>query len=199
MMLALAYPRHLRGACSFLPIDPYHVPTGRYGLPLPARTPRCLGPAGERHSEPESGDAEPMRGRVKRCLGALLEARRGPSGDVSAASGRKHRHEGEKEPNEEAGAMTEEMVERRRRVAMIKQGARSTNGGRSYLLPGLWACRLAAGLTQRQLAEAIGGTQTTVRKLERQARGAYPRTIRRLCEALGVAPEDLICGGGAKQ
>lgn len=92
--------------------------------------------------------------------------------------------------------MTEEIAERRRRVAMIKQGARSVNGGRSYLLPGLWACRLAAGLTQRQLAEAIGGTQATVRELERQARGAYPCTVGRLYRALGVAPEDLLCGGG---
>ncbi|MDP9437622.1 MAG: helix-turn-helix transcriptional regulator [Actinomycetota bacterium] len=95
--------------------------------------------------------------------------------------------------------MSEEMAKRRRRVAMIKQGARSVNGGRSYLLPGLWACRLAAGLTQRQLAEAIGGTQSTVRELERQERGAYPGTVARICRAFGVAPEDLLCGGGAQQ
>ena len=124
-----------------------------------------------------------------------MEARREPSGDISAASGRKHRHEGEKEPNEEAGASAEEMAERRRRVAMQRRGARSVNGGRSYLLPGLWACRLAAGLTQRQLAEAMGGTQNTVRELERQARGSYPNTVGRLCGALGVAAEDLLCGG----
>ena len=95
--------------------------------------------------------------------------------------------------------MTEEMAERRRKVAMIKRGARSVNGGRSYLLPGLWACRLAAGLTQRRLAEAIGGTQNTVRELERQARGAYPSTVGRLCQALGVAAEDLLCGGGMEK
>ena len=90
--------------------------------------------------------------------------------------------------------MPEERAERRRRVAAIRRGATSANAGRSYLLRGLWACRLAAGLTQRQLAGMIGGNAATVRALERGRRGAYPRTLVRLCEALGVAPEDLLCG-----
>ena len=85
--------------------------------------------------------------------------------------------------------------ERRRQIYAIKKGARSLNGGRSYLLQGLWACRQAAGLTQRQLAETMGSSRTTVRKLERLSRGAYPKTIRRLCGVLGVTPEDLLCGG----
>jgi transcriptional regulator with XRE-family HTH domain len=63
----------------------------------------------------------------------------------------------------------------------------------------LWACRLAAGLTQRQLAEMIGGNAAGVRALERGRRGAYVSTIRKLCEALGVAPEDLLCGDDAEQ
>jgi DNA-binding Xre family transcriptional regulator len=95
--------------------------------------------------------------------------------------------------------MPEKRIERQRHVAAIKKGARSLNGGRSYLLQGLWACRQAAGLTQRQLAEAMGSSQTTVRKLERLSRGAYPKTIQRLCMALGVTPEDLLCGGSDKQ
>ncbi len=95
--------------------------------------------------------------------------------------------------------VTEDIAERSRRVAAIKRAAKSTNNGRSYLLPGLWVCRLAAGLTQRQLAEAIGGTQSTVRELERQERGAYPGTIGRLCRAFGVLPEDLLRGGGTEQ
>ena len=52
--------------------------------------------------------------------------------------------------------MNDKKTERSRRVAAIKETAKSTNGGRSYLLRGLWACRLAAGLTQRELADAIG-------------------------------------------
>ena|SRR5215210_3244303 len=95
--------------------------------------------------------------------------------------------------------MQQQRTERHRQVAAIKKGARSLNGGRSYLLQGLWACRQAAGLTQRQLAEMLGSSQTTVRKLERLRRGAYPGTIQRLCKALGVTPEDLLCGGIDKQ
>jgi DNA-binding XRE family transcriptional regulator len=90
--------------------------------------------------------------------------------------------------------MPEERTERHRQIRAIKKEARSLNGGRSYLLQGLWACRQAAGLTQRQLAQLMGGSQTTVRKLERQSRGAYPKTIQSLCRALGVTPEDLLCG-----
>lgn len=95
--------------------------------------------------------------------------------------------------------MPHERTERHRQVEAIKKEARSLNGGRSYLLQGLWACRQAAGLTQRQLAGMMGSSQTTVRKLERLSRGAYPRTIQRLCRALGVTPEDLLCEGSDKQ
>jgi DNA-binding Xre family transcriptional regulator len=94
----------------------------------------------------------------------------------------------------EVRGMNDEKTERSRQVAAIKETAKSTNGGRSYMLKGLWACRLAAGLNQRQLAEAMGSTQATVGQLERGDRGAYPKTIMRLCECLGVAPEDLLSG-----
>lgn len=95
--------------------------------------------------------------------------------------------------------MHEEKTERHRQIAAIKKEARSLNGGRSYLLQGLWACRQAAGLTQRQLAKKMGSSQTTVRKLERLSRGAYPKTIQRLCDVLGVTTEDLLCGDRDKQ
>src|SRR5215218_9572744 len=103
----------------------------------------------------------------------------------------------ETNPNgREVRGMTNKREGRRRSVAIIKETAKSTNGGRSYLLWGLWACRLAAGLTQRELADAMGGSQATVGLLERGCRGAYLGTIARLCEALGVAPEDLLSGNG---
>jgi ribosome-binding protein aMBF1 (putative translation factor) len=99
------------------------------------------------------------------------------------------------ERREEVKTMVEKEIERRRQISAIKKVARSLNGGRSYLLQGrVWACRQAAGLTQRQLAETMGSSQTTVRKLERLSRGAYPKTIRRLCEVLGLIPQDLLCG-----
>lgn len=90
--------------------------------------------------------------------------------------------------------MNEKKEEQHRQVTAIKKEAKSVNSGRSYLLLGLWACRLAAGLTQRELARAIASNQATVRELERERRGAYMSTIRKLCGALGVAPEDLLCG-----
>jgi len=92
-----------------------------------------------------------------------------------------------------------ERTERHRQIRAIKKEAKSLNGGRSYLLQGLWACRQAAGLTQRQLAESMGSSQSTVRKLEQQSRGAYPKTIQSLCKALGVTPEVLLCGGNDKK
>ncbi len=94
--------------------------------------------------------------------------------------------------------MPEERTDRHRQVAAIKVEARSVNDGRSYLLRGLWACRLSSGLTQRQLAQRIGSTPATVRELERQRRGAYPKTVKRLCRALGVSPDDLLCRGSPK-
>ncbi|MDP9478726.1 MAG: helix-turn-helix domain-containing protein [Actinomycetota bacterium] len=66
-------------------------------------------------------------------------------------------------------------------------------------LPGLRELRRRRGLSQREVAEQAGITQGTIWQLETGRRGAYPRTIRRLCKALGVAPEDLICGRGAEQ
>ena len=90
--------------------------------------------------------------------------------------------------------MTDETEQRRHSVAIIKETAQSANNGRSYLLKGLWACRLAAGLNQHQLTQAMGSSQATVGQLECDDRGAYPKTIVRLCECLGVAPEDLLSG-----
>ncbi|MDP9439830.1 MAG: helix-turn-helix domain-containing protein [Actinomycetota bacterium] len=62
-------------------------------------------------------------------------------------------------------------------------------------LPGLRELRRMRGLSQRETAERAGITQGTVWQLETGRRGAYPRTIKRLCRALRVTPEDLICGG----
>jgi DNA-binding Xre family transcriptional regulator len=64
---------------------------------------------------------------------------------------------------------------------------------RGVLLPGLWAARVSAALSQRDLAAMIGAPQNTICKLEGQQRGAYMMTVRRLCEALRVEPGDLIC------
>jgi transcriptional regulator with XRE-family HTH domain len=65
---------------------------------------------------------------------------------------------------------------------------------RSTLLPALAAHRRKKGLTQRQLGELAGVAHTTVQRLETLQRGAYPKTLRKVATALGVAPEALLQG-----
>ncbi len=62
-------------------------------------------------------------------------------------------------------------------------------------LPGLRELRRRRGLSQREVAEMAGVMQDTISQLETERRGAYPRTIKRLCSALQAAPEDLTRGG----
>lgn len=83
-------------------------------------------------------------------------------------------------------------TERRREVQVIKKIIGPDQGGRGAYLPGLWACRLAAGLTQRKLAERAGTGSATIRQLERRDRRAQATTLRRLSEALAVSPADLL-------
>lgn len=80
----------------------------------------------------------------------------------------------------------------------IENGPLRKRDNRGAYLRGLRACRLMAALSQRDLAERIGTHQSTICALESQNRGAYPRTIRKLCEALKVEPSDLIYGGPNK-
>jgi transcriptional regulator with XRE-family HTH domain len=65
---------------------------------------------------------------------------------------------------------------------------------RSTPLAALAAHRRRRGLTQRQLGELAGVAHTTVQHLETLQRGAYPKTLRKLASALGLAPEDLLQG-----
>ena len=99
----------------------------------------------------------------------------------------------------EVGVIEEQRkAERHHRVEAIKKLGRDANG-RGLRLPGLWACRMAAGLTQRQLAMLVGTSQGTITSLETQERGAYPRTVKRLCVALDVAPSDLLSAEPAEE
>jgi transcriptional regulator with XRE-family HTH domain len=74
----------------------------------------------------------------------------------------------------------------------VENGTRRRN--RSVLLPGLRACRQSQGLTQRELGKLAGVSTGTVYRLENARRGAYPMTVRKLAEALGVAPARLVGG-----
>jgi len=87
--------------------------------------------------------------------------------------------------------------ERSREISAIKKLGRN-RPGRGVGLPGLWACRTAAGLTQRELAMLVGSSQGTITSLELMSRGAYPKTLRRLCAALKVEPVDLLCAEAAE-
>ena len=84
-----------------------------------------------------------------------------------------------------------ERTERSREISAIKKQGRDRRG-RGVPLPGLWAARTAAGLTQRELAMLVGSSQGTITSLELMSRGAYPKTLRRLCSALKVEPIDLL-------
>jgi transcriptional regulator with XRE-family HTH domain len=52
-------------------------------------------------------------------------------------------------------------------------------------------------LSQRELAEKAGLSPTTILKLEADRVGEpHPRTVRKLAEALGVDPRELVDGKG---
>jgi transcriptional regulator with XRE-family HTH domain len=52
-------------------------------------------------------------------------------------------------------------------------------------------------LSLRELEEKSGVSYNTIWRIEDGRQGAHPRTIRKLAEALGVAPSELIRGEGS--
>jgi transcriptional regulator with XRE-family HTH domain len=57
-------------------------------------------------------------------------------------------------------------------------------------VPGLVRCRMAATLSQRELAAIAGVSHVTIARLE-GGHDAHPRTVRKLAEALAVKPAEL--------
>lgn len=55
--------------------------------------------------------------------------------------------------------------------------------------------RQERALSLRELGEITGVAFDTINKLELGRRAAQPRTIRKLAEALGVEPKELMKGG----
>jgi DNA-binding XRE family transcriptional regulator len=90
-------------------------------------------------------------------------------------------------------------TERRREVKAIKRILGSDQRNRGPFLRGLFACRLAAGLSQAELAERARVARTTIRGLESGNRRAYVATLRRLSEALEVSPADLLTAEAAEE
>lgn len=58
-------------------------------------------------------------------------------------------------------------------------------------LLGLWRQRQLAALTQAQLAKRSGLQRSTIANLE-AGKEAYPTTVRKLADALGCTPRELI-------
>ena len=54
--------------------------------------------------------------------------------------------------------------------------------------------RREAALSQQELARRAGTTQETISRLEQGHHAARGRTLRKLAEALGVEPRDLMKG-----
>jgi transcriptional regulator with XRE-family HTH domain len=59
-------------------------------------------------------------------------------------------------------------------------------------LPRLRELRTRSFLTQAELAAKSGVSETTINRLEAGLHGARFSTIRKVAEALGVRPEELI-------
>lgn len=64
--------------------------------------------------------------------------------------------------------------------------------GKHYKTSGLANCRERSLLSQAELAKATGVHTATISRLETGRRGARPSTLRRLAEALGVEPRELL-------
>jgi transcriptional regulator with XRE-family HTH domain len=47
-------------------------------------------------------------------------------------------------------------------------------------------------LSMRELEERSGVSHNTIWRIESDRQGAHPRTVRKLAEALGVEPEELL-------
>ena len=71
---------------------------------------------------------------------------------------------------------------------------RKTTRNRGTPLPHLRELRRSAGMTQRELAELSGTSQSTVLLLETGRRAAYACSVRKLASALGVSTPVLVLG-----
>ena len=69
---------------------------------------------------------------------------------------------------------------------------RRRSNSRSTPLPALRNARQRRALTQRELATLAGTSSATISDLETGRRGAYPTTIRRITNSLGISAVDLM-------
>lgn len=68
-----------------------------------------------------------------------------------------------------------------------------TMGSEKYIhMPKLKRVRQLKGYSLHELADKSGIDSSMISKLENQRRGAQPRTLRKLADALGVEPDELV-------
>ena len=72
------------------------------------------------------------------------------------------------------------------------QAEKKATRGKGIMLPNLKRERHRAGLTLRELEDLSGVPNSRISLLENGRSGAQGRTVRRLAEALGVTPADLV-------
>jgi transcriptional regulator with XRE-family HTH domain len=59
----------------------------------------------------------------------------------------------------------------------------------------LWELRRERVLSLRELEERSGVSYNTIWRIEDGRQGAHTRTVKKLAEALGVEPSELLMGG----
>jgi transcriptional regulator with XRE-family HTH domain len=59
--------------------------------------------------------------------------------------------------------------------------------------------RVGRMLSQSELAKLAGTTQATISGFERSKRTAQPKTVRKLADALGVEPRELVTTSKARE
>ncbi|MDP9454696.1 MAG: helix-turn-helix domain-containing protein [Actinomycetota bacterium] len=74
--------------------------------------------------------------------------------------------------------------------SFLEQRVEAKRQREQYFVGGLKPCRVASGLSQKELADLIDKNQTLIADLENRDSADHP-TFLRLCEVLKVAPEDL--------
>lgn len=61
---------------------------------------------------------------------------------------------------------------------------------------GVRTARIAAGMTQRELGEAVGISAASVNRFEHEVSSVSDETLGRICEALGTDRAGLLAQGG---
>lgn len=76
--------------------------------------------------------------------------------------------------------------------------SRASNMASMIKLPRLRAARERAALSQGELAKKAGVSRVTIVRIEGGLDDPYPKTVRKIADALGVQPFELMAAEGAE-